>query len=202
MAKLDFNPQAYQYDQGLKAIELMWTAARLALSSRQTEVHQEISEYRNYLDSGGEQIGEWDGPYNLWDHEGQLRLELTAVEDAMIELNRSVAITVYHHWERHVPNEGDKKFRDHKALVRELSRADIEVHPAIDALRFSANFLKHGNPDWLTKLQTGFREKFPLLKLPDNPDAISWGTLFISEQHVSWFLEIAKVSKRPIIGEM
>ena len=200
MAKLDFNPQAYQYGQGLKAIELMWAAARLALFNRQAEVHLEIAEYQHHVDSGGEQIGEWDGPNRLWDHEDELRLELLALDDALTELNRAVTITIYHHWERHIPSNVSEKIRDHKALVMDLNLAGIDVHPAIDALRFSANFLKHGNLHWIAKLRAEFVEHFPLLKLPDNPNPVLWETLSISERHVSWFLEIAKISERPSVG--
>ena len=202
MAKLDFNPQAYQFEQGLKAIGLMLVAARQALESQQAEARREIAEYRNHVDSGGEPIGEWDGAQRLWDHEDDLRLELLALADALVELNRAATIAIYHHWERHVPNSKNQKFRKHKNLVTDLGQAGIEVHQDIDALRFSANFLKHGNQHWIEKLREGFSKQFPMLALVESSSPVCWGTLNLSEQHVNWFLQIAKASKRPILGTL
>lgn len=177
----------------------MLIAGRLALDSRQSEVLLEISDYQKRVDAGGKPIGEWDGPHRLWDHEDVLRLEVMALADALSELNRAATIAIYHHWERHVPNSKNRKLRDHSALLFDLGEAGIKVHPDIEALRFSANFLKHGNPRWIEKLHDGFPGEFPALGKVGGDNPVWWGTLDLSDEHVSWFFEIAKTSKRPIL---
>ena len=202
MAKLDFNPDGYQYDQGLKAIKLMWVAASQALESRESEVLREIEDYWKHVESGGEPIGEWDGPDRLWDHADELRLEMLALTEAGAELNRATAIAIYHHWERHVPNESKERNRNHRTLTSALKKADIDVHSDLDALYYATNFLKHGNQTWLQKLEVKFSAKFPNLRNIEPNFPAWWSKLSLDKLHVEWFFEIAKASKRPFFLEL
>lgn len=177
----------------------MWIAASQTLDIRSQEVADELSEYLRYVDGGGSPIGEWDGPDLLWDQEGLLGLELEAIEQAFIELNRATAISIYHHWERHVPTSASSKKRDHAALASDLLNSGIEVHSDIDALHFAANFLKHGTAVWLTRLFDGFEVRFPELAKIKKSSPAWWGTLNLGNQHIEWFFEIASASKRPIL---
>ena len=201
MVKFGFSIEAYQYEQGLKAIKLMWLAGSQALSGRSKEVLQDITEYDKHLEGGGTPIGEWDGPNLLIDEGGRLRLEFDALELGLAELNRATAISIYHHWERHVPNDAQIKGRKHPALVSDLKRSGIGVHQDIDALQFAGNFLKHGNADWLSRLFESFPDRFPQLGEIKKSNPAWWGTLQISDEHIEWFLEIAHASKRPILFE-
>ena len=199
MVALGFDMKAYQYEQGLKALKLMWVAGSQAITARSKEVLADIAEYERYLEDGGVPIGEWDGEDLLVDQSGYLRLELVALQEALVELNRATVISIYHHWERHVPSDVGETKRQHSKLVADSRSARIGVHADIDALHFAGNFLKHGNLEWLEKLSVRFPHRFPNLAKIKKSIPAWWGTLQVDDEHIEWFFEIATTSKRTVL---
>ena len=197
-AAISLDMGAYHYAQSLMAIGLMFQAASGSLAQQHAEIEQAKAEYDRHIEAGGEPIGEWEDGYCLWDQEKVYRLEQLAIEDALEELRVATAIAVYHIWERNIPNPLRKKRRTHAQLITDAGLAGVNLHPDIDALCFAANYFKHGTDTWRQKLLEHRSKRFRGDALTKDWDAEWVRRLHITDGDVKWFLELAKVSQRPI----
>jgi hypothetical protein len=197
MAKLDFDMEAYSYAEGIKAIRLMFEAAKTTLNLQSNEVASDVAEYERHLDNGGDTIGEWEDGHWLWDQHDVYRLQLMAIEEALVELRLATVISLYHLWERHIPNRSGKR-RVHQQLVKDAQSSSTELHRDIDALCYTANYFKHGTDSWRTKLYTEFPERFPKPVKQAQGWSAAFRQLQLNDSDVEWFLEIAECSKREV----
>lgn len=190
---------AYAYAEGLKAIELMYLAARETLRQHFRELDDNTREYHRHLDAGHSPIGLWDDEgERLWEQDQVDRLEQMAAEDALFELRSATGIMIYHHWEKHVPNVSRRKRRNHSELAQDAESAGIPLHADINVLCYVANYLKHGNAGgWLEKLAPMRETRIE----PGQSRATNAHHLRLSDDDVMWLFEIAKASRRPIIRE-
>ena len=197
MAKFSFDMEAYSYTQGIKAIQLMFEAAKSTLNAQHFELDDAKIEYDRHLERGGEPIGEWEDGYKLWDQEDVYRLEQLALEEAIAELRVATVIAIYHLWERHIPNSRSQQ-RNHERLILDARARSISLHPNINALCYAANYLKHGSEKWLEKLETEHPDRF----LPSTKNSKNWPAAFrklqLKDTDIEWFIEIASISQRPI----
>lgn len=201
VADLSFDMAAYHYAEGLKAIGMMYHAAKGTLNEHRIDLGDRTREYRRHTDQGHAPIGEWetDG-HRLWDQEDVYRLEQQTVDDALAELRAAITIAIYHHWERNIPNQSAARFRKHTDLIADAIRENVPLHADVDALCFAANYLKHGNDGgWLEKLAARWPGRFGqhVQGQRSNPSWIRYLTL--SDDDVSWLIEIARASEREII---
>ena len=198
MAKIIFDMEAYSYAEGIKALRLMFEAARTTLTMQSNEVENAIVEYEKHVDSGGKAIGEWEDGHTLWDQSGVYRLQVSAIEEALVELRIATVISLYHLWERHIPNLSGKR-RAHPQIVKDAQSNAIKLHSDINALCYTSNYFKHGSDSWRTRLYTEFADRFPK---PDNQPP-GWSAAFrqlhLKDSDIDWFVEIAEFSKREIM---
>ena len=118
--------EAYSYAEGIKAVRLMFEAAKTTLELQSSEVSEQIAEYEKHLENGGDAIGEWEDGYRLWDQNDVYRLQLMAYEEALIELRIATVISLYHLWERHIPNPSGNQ-RTHQQLVLDQSNCIVTL---------------------------------------------------------------------------
>jgi hypothetical protein len=99
MVKLRWD--GYYFHNGLDALEMCFGSTRNALAHDIIQAEKEVASYKHYLDQGGEWIGEVDEEGGtLWDQERVLEMRTESIQDALIILRKSFAISIYHHWER------------------------------------------------------------------------------------------------------
>ena len=190
-----FDMGAYQYDEGLKAIRLMYNAALTTLDSQYADVINQKSAYYKHLQQGGEPIEELDEEgYVIWDQDGLYRLELLAIDEAKSELRRATALALYHHWEKTLNRKkgrGDlAAFADEKSLPRS---DDIEC------LRHVANYIKHGGNEKISILAQDYPDMFGPTPQYRDDDPLWVNRLYLDDDHISRFFDIVGESKRAII---
>jgi hypothetical protein len=201
VAEIHLDMGAYTYSEGLKAIGLMYHAARGALSEQRTDLDAMAREYDRHTESGGTPIGEWDEEGNrLWDQEDHYRLQQLVIDDAMEELKAATVIAIYHHWERSIPFSSDSTQRRHDELKKDAHAQNIALHPDIDALCFCANYFKHGSVKWLKKLVDRWPDRFHASHIEG--ESLAWHRrLTFESAEIEWFVRIAEASKRPICAK-
>jgi hypothetical protein len=194
-----FDFSAYEFQQGLRAIELMWTAAIEALRVQDAEVVRKMNEYNKHLAEGGMPIGEWEDDHLLWDLDGKLQLDRVAISEAQFELHAATTIALYHHWERHVPNPKLTANRDYRSLRCDLSKSGAAMHDDFEALYRSANYLKHGSSKHLLALSNSFAHRFRTLSNVPKEQNQTWvRKIGLEAEHVNWFIQIVRQSQRPV----
>lgn len=198
MAKINFDMEAYSYAEGIKAVRLMFEAAKTTLKLQSREVSEHIAEYDRHLDNGGDAIGEWEDGHRLWDQNDVYRLQLMAFEEALVELRVATVISLYHQWERHIPNPSGIK-RNHQQLVGDAQLSVIKLHRDFKALHYAANYFKHGSDHWLTKLHSEFSARFPKPVKEATVWSAAFRKLHLNDNDVDWFIEIAVFSEREIL---
>ncbi|NCP50280.1 MAG: hypothetical protein GW850_13960 [Sphingomonadales bacterium] len=192
-----FDMGAYTYSQGIKAIGLMYEAAKNSLLQQRSDLDKSIEQYQSFLDEGGEPIGEWEDGNLLWDQESNYRLEQLTIDDSIIELRAATIITLYHHWEKSIPNDSESPNRRHPKLHKDATKHGINMHHDINSLWYTANYLKHGNDSWRLKLIENWPERW--VDGSNGMHQPAWiRRLSLSDDDIRWFLEIADTSKRPI----
>ena len=128
MAKLMIDMVAYGYTQGITAIGLMYQAAKTSLEQQHSDLAECTKVYCRHVDAGNPPIGEWEDGNRLWDQEDLYRLEQLTIEEAIHELQTAVVISIYHHWEKHIPGGSNASNRRHVDLKRDASDRGIPLH--------------------------------------------------------------------------
>ena len=150
---LTFNTYGHAFEHGLLVIEKSFRVAVQALTLSRDSLIGELGSYREALEAGQPQIGEWDEDgFTLWDQESLLNFEIGDAEEAMVALRRAYILALYHHWERAMRRQLDMVKGDHADLVRVGRRRGMTFHPRLDAVRDMANLFKHANDKWATAL--------------------------------------------------
>jgi len=196
--KFLFDMGAYTYSTSLKAIALMFEAAKTSLQMQREEIDQFKKEYETHLLTGGEAIGEWEDGNRLWEQNDLYRLEQLAIDDALIQLRNATTIIIYHLWEKNVPNPRNLRKRDHTALVKDANDVCVPLHTDIDALCFATNYLKHGSTIWLDRILSRWASKFGEAPKFDGERPAWAASLNLKDSHIQWFIEIAQASERPV----
>jgi len=199
MVQLGIDVSAFEFHQGVRAIELMWVAGCLVLDQQAREATEHLSEFQRLSETDRLPDAALRSEEDSFDEGDRIRLELMAIEEARIELNNATVISLYHHWERFVPSDEPTQIRSHRKLLKDARSAQIGLHSEIGALVSSANYLKHGNPKRLAELEASFAARFPSLRY--DIDAPAWlRRLKLTDDHVQWMFEIVKASQRPIVS--
>ena len=164
MAKLEWDFQHYVYTRGIDTLKRAYLAATSALQSEIARIETEALEYETALANGGEWIGERDDEgYPLWDQSQIYSFEVQDAELAICEVRKAFVIAFYHHWE-HSAAIWRGSAGSHSELVCYCEKQGYGPSPHIDALRYLANFFKHGKnskTDWLNKLRAKYPEFMP-----------------------------------------
>ena len=200
MARLNVDLGAYNYSNGLRAIGLMYHAAKTSLEHHRADLSDCTREYDRATDAGYPRIGAWEDGHKLWEQDDIYRLEQQLIDDALTELRAAICIAIYHHWEKNIPSQSSEANRRRGQLKDDARTRGIELHADIDALCYAANYFKHGNADWLEKLASGWEARFGRFAEPAKPHPAWVRRLALSDADISWFLEIAKASERPMIS--
>jgi hypothetical protein len=196
MPELGIDMGAYHYGQGIKAIGLMYQAAKTSLEQQYTDLDECIKEYRRHVDAGKPPIEEREDGYRLWDQEDLYHLEQQTIEDAINELRCAVVISIYHHWEKHIPSDSGGGNRRHSDLLKDAKAQGIPLHKDIDALCYCANYLKHRSDAWRMKILSHWPDRFGRA-YPNQPTFDR--QISLSDAEIAWFIEIAKTSERAIM---
>ena len=197
-SRIFFDSSAYSYSQGLLALGLMFEAARNALTAQNMDLASKIKDYQASIDDGGDPIGEWDADgHRIWEQDQLFRFDQLAITDALEELKSATVIAIYHHWERHMPGEENKKRRVYEDLKSSADKHSIPLHENIRALYLCGVYLKHGNEEKRAELVKHWPDRFRTPRQTKEP--VAWyRNLKFGSDEIEWFLEIARCSQRPI----
>ena len=143
MAILNFNLFGFSFQQGLSHLRASFDAAAAALAQEVTAAHDAVKAYVQFVEAGGEEIGEWDyDGTRIWDQEQVLQFEAQAMELAALALRKAFAVAIYHHWERMAriwtgcdPDAG------HTELTKQTLARGYDIDPRLERVRYLANLL-------------------------------------------------------------
>ena len=180
MAKLNFNVLGFIYEDGIRNLRKMCDAASEGLNRHLQASYDDVDRYDRDANAGTPEQVERDNETGqvIYDHRDTLIYHTTTAEEAKSTLNKSIAITAFHHWERSARDwtkmPQNKNFFELRAAV---TAKGYPVTADLGILYLLANLLKHGNPrhgaELYQKRRDFFRREF-------DP----------SDSSVEWFAEI------------
>jgi len=165
MAIVNFNLFGFSFQQGLAHLRASFDAAAAALAREVTAAHDAVKAYVQFVEAGGEEIGEWDyDGTRIWDQEQVLEFEAETMESAAMALRNAFAVAIYHHWERMARIwTGANPDAGHAELVKQTLARGYTIDPGLERVRYLANLLKHDKKNWAEKLHAGWPEILPRL---------------------------------------
>lgn len=153
MAKLNFNPQGYVFQDGLSRIRQSYESASAAVYADLERAKEEAVAYQQELDEGGEWKGERDDEgYVLWDHSTVLEMNIGNAREALLALETAFLVIAYHHWERSALIWTGLIQETHDKLAAKVIALGYPIDPRLGELRDLANTIKHNNDKWGEKL--------------------------------------------------
>lgn len=163
MAEIRFNVWGYDFQEGVKTLQVSFDAGSEALRSGIVRAHDEAKVYALAVAADpGAWIGEHEDGLVLWDQAQVLEMGVERAEDAILALRKAFVIAIYHHWERSARNWtglGDRN-DGHLALSAKTVALGYPIHRQLEAVRDLVNILKHGNDDKGRKLKNAWQEVF------------------------------------------
>ncbi len=149
MARLSFNVLGFIYEDGIRNLRRIHDAASDGLNRHLQAAYADVDQYDWGVKAGAPEKVERDEETGqvIYDHRDTLIYHITTAEEAKSTLNKSIAITAFHHWERSardwtkMPQE--KSFFD---LRKAVTTKGYPVSAKLLLLYLLANLLKHGNP--------------------------------------------------------
>lgn len=167
MVRLNFNPLGYIYQDGIRNLRRMFDAASEGLNRHLQAAYDEVDQYDRDVKAGAPEQIERDEETGqvIFDHRDGLTYQTVTAEEAKNALNKSIAITAFHHWERSARDwtktPQSKNFFKLRAAV---TAKGFHVSPDLVIVYLLANLLKHGNAKHGAKLREMrpdfFRRKF------------------------------------------
>lgn len=153
----------YQFEHGLRMLEKGYTAARDALQADIERTKAEAIAYEKHLANGGEWIGEFEDGHILWEQSQIYEAEINDVELALLDVRKAFIIALYHYWE-HSATAWKGSYGSHHELAQFCASEGYGPSPELDAVRYLANYLKHGpksRTDWLDRLRRNYPTFMP-----------------------------------------
>lgn len=138
-------------------------AAEHALQEEEQHVKDAVDENNRRIEAGEVEGAVIDGEGDLvYDPNEEFAYEFMTIDDAVLEVRKSMMTALYHAWER-VAREitGKNKPRDnHQKLEEALREKGIELHPELDHLRKLVNLAKHNSKEKAVSLWQDRRDLF------------------------------------------
>ena len=194
MIDLTFNTYGYAFEHGLLVIEQSFSVAAQALRLSRDSLIDELGRYRETVESGQPQIGEWDEDgTRLWDREQLLEFEIDDAEAALATLRKAFVVALYHHWERAMLRQLKRVNEKHADLVKLGRSRGMTFHPRIDAVRDMANLFKHANSKWAKALLKSWPTLLPN-GFTSNPFNDGYSAAVLTDEIVHEVVEILRES--------
>lgn len=149
----------YRFEHGLRMLEKGYSAACDSLNEEIKRIDRDSAAYEEGLSNGASPKIEYDeSGERLWDQSQLYEAESSDITSALFEVRKAFIIAFYHFWEDSVAQwmKLDGKQKAHKALVEYCVSQGYSPSPDLEAVRYLANYLKHGQnskTDWLSQLR-------------------------------------------------
>ena len=146
MAPFTWNLLGWTYQDGVRNLRETFAAATDGLNQRLRAAYDAVDEYDRRVEAGAEpEIERDEDGVVICDYRDILIYQTTTAEEAKEALNKALAISMFHYWERSARQwtfVSDGSF----ATLRNRVVADgHSVHPELHDLYLVVNLLKHGN---------------------------------------------------------
>lgn len=155
-------------------------------------VKTEATNYQEFIEHGGEWIGEQDEEGNLlWDQATVLDMHIEAREEALMDLRKAFVMALYHHWERAIQTATGGKPGNHKGLVKLANEKGISLHPRLASILALANTLKHNSDKYGTALCQSWSDVFGAHFRPRPEGKTDWyAAIRLTDAHI---LEVSDI---------
>lgn len=185
MAKFHFNMAGLIFQDGIDSMRQAYAVAVSALESELDRQKERAVEYQEYLDQGGNPIGEWEDRHTLWTQDQALEIEIGMAEERVQTLRKAFAVLLYHHWERTAQIIGKKANGGHAQLEKYMLKSGYTVDPNLEAVKDLANLIKHSS----RKCGEALWQSAPHLLSLNAPPAweSAWATaILLTDSHMDW----------------
>jgi hypothetical protein len=146
MAPLSWNLLGWAYQDGIRNLRETFAAATDGVKERLRASYEAVDEYDRQVAAGAEPLIERDEDgIVICDQRDMLIYHTTTAEEAKDALNKALAISMFHHWERSA-RQWTSVTNGRFSTLRDRVIADgQEVHPGLYDFYLVVNLLKHGN---------------------------------------------------------
>lgn len=197
MVKLKFNALGYIYQDGIRNLRRMFDAASEGLNRHLQAAYNEVDQYDRDVAAGAPEQIERDEETGqvIFDHRDGLIYQTVTAEEAKNALNKSIAITAFHHWERSARDwtktpQTENFFKLRAAVIAK----GYPISPGLQIVYLLGNLLKHGNAkhgvELYEKRPDFFRRKFD----PSNAKVEWFDEIAINDDQVSGIFRILEQS--------
>ncbi len=154
MAKLNFNPYAYDLNRAVHIITRGLAAAEEALTADEQRVVGEIDALKEQIDNGDHPGYQVDGEWNVIDDPFEFHnYDLETIDETRGEMRKAMLIALYHAWERVARDMTGLRGNDNHAAIKEAMAAEgITLTDGLDHLRKLVNLVKHNSEQKMAAL--------------------------------------------------
>lgn len=196
MAKLNFNALGFLYEDGIRNLRRVFEAASDGLNRHLQVTYDELDEHDRAVKAGADPQIEYDDDGRpVLDYRDILIYHTTTAEEAKGTLNKSIAITAFHLWERSARDwTGLSQKKNFFELRDAVAAKGCPISPRLIQVYLLANLLKHGNEkhgnDLFIRRPDFFRTGFS----PEHSHVEWFDDVNLSDDHVAEIFDVIAAS--------
>ena len=150
----EFSFRGYAFQEGIRTLRNSFDTANLALTEGLNAANAKVDALDAQVRAGtlsAEMITSGDA-MSLEDYRDWLIWDTLAGEEALNALNKSFAITIFHHWERSAREWCERPNGKFATLCEDVMSKGLSIDAKLEQLHALVNLLKHGNEKWGVEL--------------------------------------------------
>ncbi len=153
MVELKWNWFAYNFDTAIADVRRVYDIAINALENEMERRSQLVEDHDRAVEAGEpDGIDRDERGSVIEDPRDYLIYDVNVVEEAINNFRKSIAISLFHGWERAARETAGLPNASFTDLLAALKKQGIQTHEQVDHLRKLANCLKHSSPETASRL--------------------------------------------------
>jgi hypothetical protein len=195
MAKLTWNFLGWIYQDGIRSLRATFEAASDGINRKIQEAYTALSDYDASIEAGAPpQIERDENGVVIEDHRDILIYHTQTAEETKSALNKALAITLFHHWERAARSWTKREHGRFATLCAHVRENGYPIDAKLEDLHLVVNLLKHANVRHGVALQSKrpdyFRRTFDGTRGTDE----WYDELNLTDDHIAEFFDIIAAS--------
>lgn len=195
MVKLIWNVLGWIYQDGIRNLRETFAAASIGIDQTIQGAYRAVDEYDAGVKAGADpQIEVDDNGIVVQDYRDILIYQTTTAEETKSALNKALAITMFHHWERAARGWTNRPQGKFTTLCEHVVAKGYPIHSKLEDIHLLVNLLKHANSKHglplYAKRPDFFRDEFS----PSTGRVDWYDEVNLNDQHITEFFDIVATS--------